>query len=60
MCDELQGYLFSKPLPPHEFAALLASFAAAPCIPSVEAPPLAGDGQAYVAAESHPEPAPRQ
>ncbi|MGP8121487.1 MAG: EAL domain-containing protein, partial [Xanthobacteraceae bacterium] len=44
MCDELQGYLFSKPLPPHEFSALLASFTAAPCIPSVEAPPLAGDG----------------
>ena len=22
-CDELQGYLFSKPVPPSEFAALL-------------------------------------
>jgi EAL domain-containing protein (putative c-di-GMP-specific phosphodiesterase class I) len=41
MCDELQGFLFSRPLPPQDFAHLLESFEHAPGLQRVDAPPVA-------------------
>ena len=40
-CDELQGYLFSKPVPPHELAKLLASPTLVPEMEPIESPSLA-------------------
>ena len=37
-CDEMQGYLFSKPLPPQEMADLLRSQ------PRLDSPPLQPEG----------------
>ena len=39
-CDEMQGYLFSKPLPPAQFASLLRS---APMLVSPPLQPAVGD-----------------
>jgi EAL domain-containing protein (putative c-di-GMP-specific phosphodiesterase class I) len=44
-CDEMQGYLFSRPVPPAEIAGLLARQSPPP------APPASSDGAAAVHGE---------